>query len=827
MGFCVFLLLMSISVSLLPIGAGEGIIVPGRNVSANQSIISASGTFALGFFSVGNSTPRYYLGIWYNKIQKKSVVWVANRESPTDSLGTFALGVDGNLVVLDATGKIVWSSNVKIAHSAINSMMGVLMDSGNFLLRSGETILWQSFDHPSDTFLPGMKVGNNRKTGQRRQLTSWIDAEDPQPGLFSFGLDTTGPMQFFIWKDHVPYSRTNVYSNSMSLTKLSRWLPFAYYITVKLEGDDIYLSYSISDISAILRITLVPNGRLEALIWEEKNSKWFSMWQWPKVYCDFYGHCSPFSSCDKKGSPVYCKCLTGFQPKVQQEWHMRNWTSDTCVRQKALTCDKGDGLLKIETIKLPDHSYLVENMSANDCESRCLQNCSCTAYALVNASQGNSVNCLSWYGDLMDIVHDIEGQILYVRVHDRELVENDGSSANFSSRRKRSIIILVAVISLGVLTILSGYFTWRKRYGKQEIIEGSFTGTSTSIGVEAGNGDTELNIFSLNRIQAATNDFSEDNRLGEGGFGTVYKGDLEIQEVAIKRLSKKSGQGLEEFMNESKLISKLQHTNLVRLLGCCAEGEERILVYEYMRNRSLDKFLFDPSEKANLNWSKRFRIIEGIAQGLLYLHKYSRLKVIHRDLKASNILLDDAMNPKISDFGLARMFGSDQTEADTKRVVGTYGYMSPEYAQYGKFSEKSDVFSFGVLLLEIVTGKRNAEFFRDDLPLTLQGWAWELWNEARGLDLIDPSIKDSCESPDRIFRCIHVGLLCVQESPADRPTMPLVVQMLSNDNASLPSPKEPAFSSLSRRRSSNFVAFHNTSTIYSNNELTISLPEAR
>jgi hypothetical protein len=324
-------------------------------------------------------------------------------------------------VVLDATGKIVWSSNVKIAHSAINSMMGVLMDSGNFLLRSGETILWQSFDHPSDTFLPGMKVGNNRKTGQRRQLTSWIDAEDPQPGLFSFGLDTTGPLQFFIWKDHVPYSRTNVYSNSMSLTKLSRWLPFAYYITVKLEGDDIYLSYSISDISAILRITLVPNGRLEALIWEEKNSKWFSMWQWPKVYCDFYGHCSPFSSCDKKGSPVYCKCLTGFQPKVQQEWHMTNWTSDTCVRQKALTCDKGDGFLKIETIKLPDHSYLVENMSANDCESRCLQNCSCTAYALVNASQGNSVNCLSWYGDLMDIVHDIEGQILYVRVHDREL----------------------------------------------------------------------------------------------------------------------------------------------------------------------------------------------------------------------------------------------------------------------------------------------------------------------------------------------------------------------------------------------------------------------
>lgn len=829
MWLCVLLLFLSISSSLLPFCASQGIIAPGKYISAHQPIISASGTFALGFFSMRNSTPRYYLGIWYNKIQKKTIVWVANRESPTDSLGTFALGVDGNLVVLDSTKKTVWSSNVKVADSAIANTTGMLMDNGNLVLKSDEAVLWQSFDHPSDTFLPGMKLGYNRKTNQRRQLTSWTGAEDPQPGMFSFGIGTTGGPQFLIWKDNDPYSRSDVYINSVSFAKLSKLRPFAYYLTLNLKGDDIYVTYSASENSAILRVTLVPDGRIELLLWQEINNDWLSMWQWPSTYCEFYAQCSPFSSCDPKGSQDHCKCLPGFQPKVQQEWDTRNWTGGTCVRQKALRCDKDDGFLELVNMKLPDHSYILGNMSTNDCESRCLRNCSCTAYAYLNASDGASGKCLNWYGDLMDLVQDFVGSDLYIRLHDGDPVGNVKSSVKFTRKNKRSIIIAVAAVSIGLVCVLSGYFIWRKSIGKQERIEETCTGMNTSI--ELGKSETELNIFSFNQVVAVTNDFCEENKLGKGGFGPVYKGNLLNQEVAIKRLSKKSEQGIEEFMNELKLIAKLQHTNLVRLLGCCVEGEEKMLVYEYLPNRSLDKFLFDPYEKANLDWSKRFRIIEGIAQGLLYIHKYSRLKVIHRDLKASNILLDEAMNPKISDFGMARMFSSDQTEADTKRVVGTYGYISPEYALYGKFSEKSDVFSFGVLLLELVTGKRNSEFFGSELPLTLQGWAWEMWNDDRGLDLIDPSMRDTYECPERALKCIHVGLLCVQESPVDRPTMPLVVLMLGNGNASLPSPEEPAFSSIKRRKSSNVASSsssdHNTLSSCSNNELTITLPQAR
>ncbi|CAA3033542.1 G-type lectin S-receptor-like serine threonine-kinase At4g27290 [Olea europaea subsp. europaea] len=220
--------------------------------------------------------------------------------------------------------------------------------------------------------------------------------------------------------------------------------------------------------------------------------------------------------------------------------------------------------------------------------------------------------------------------------------------------------------------------------------------------------DIDLPIFDLVTITTATENFSSTNMIGEGGFGIVYKGTLATgQEVAVKRLSKNSGQGLQEFKNEVILIAKLQHRNLVKLLGCCLEGDERMLIYEYMPNESLDYFIFDQHRKALLTPKKRLEIVMGISRGLLYLHQDSRLRIIHRDLKASNILLDSVLNAKISDFGLARSFGGDQSEINTKRVVGTRGNMSPEYVIDGIFSVKSDVFSFGVLLLEILSGKKN------------------------------------------------------------------------------------------------------------------------
>ncbi|GKV19318.1 hypothetical protein SLEP1_g29598 [Rubroshorea leprosula] len=307
-------------------------------------------------------------------------------------------------------------------------------------------------------------------------------------------------------------------------------------------------------------------------------------------------------------------------------------------------------------------------------------------------------------------------------------------------------------------------------------------------------GSQEFPSIQLDIINAATKHFCDENRLGEGGFGPVFKGTLaDGKEIAVKRLSRTSDQGLLEFKNEVMLIARLQHRNLVRLLGCCLEDDETLLVYEYMPNRSLDVILFDSSMSVKLDWQKRFSIINGIARGILYLHEDSPLRIIHRDLKACNILLDGEMNPKISDFGMARIFRGNQSEANTNRVVGTYGYMAPEYAMEGLFSVKSDVFSFGVLLLEIISGKKNKGFHLLEYGESLLTFAWKLWSKGQGMELIDPLLLQSCVASE-VLKCIHIGLLCVQEDPADRPTMSSVIVMLASETITLPKPTEPAFS---------------------------------
>ncbi|KAJ8435090.1 hypothetical protein Cgig2_006362 [Carnegiea gigantea] len=299
--------------------------------------------------------------------------------------------------------------------------------------------------------------------------------------------------------------------------------------------------------------------------------------------------------------------------------------------------------------------------------------------------------------------------------------------------------------------------------------------------------------FDLATINAATSNFSWDNKLGEGGFGEVYKGKLgNGQEVAVKRLSKNSVQGIVEFKTEVILVARLQHKNLVKLLGFCVASEEKILVYGFLSNSSLNRFLFDPTKNKSLDWKTRFKIIFGIARGLLYLHEDSRLTIIHRDLKSNNILLDELMNPKISDFGLAKLFGMDQTQGDTKRIVGTYGYMASEYAMTGHFSVKSNVFSFGVLVLELVTGQKGTLFARPQFEEALQHRAWRLWSEEKLLDLIDPDLATKYEE-EEATKCIRIALLCIQEDPGRRPKMSTVVRALNGDSISLQMPKAPQF----------------------------------
>ncbi|KAK9051498.1 hypothetical protein SSX86_028125 [Deinandra increscens subsp. villosa] len=296
--------------------------------------------------------------------------------------------------------------------------------------------------------------------------------------------------------------------------------------------------------------------------------------------------------------------------------------------------------------------------------------------------------------------------------------------------------------------------------------------------------------YNFSTIKAATNNFSEDNKLGRGGFGTVYKGKLiDGNEIAVKRLAMNSQQGDIEFKNEVLLVLKLQHRNLVRLLGFSIEGKERLLIYEFLPNGSLDQFISDPTKRKLLDWEIRYNIVKGIAKGLLYLHEDSRLNIIHRDMKASNVLLDAEMNPKIADFGMARAFKPEESQGDTSHIVGTRGYMAPEYIRHGHFSVKSDVFSFGVLILEMVTGQENKCFQNED---DLLSFVWKSWENTTALDVIDPTLKTGSDLHD-ISRSIHIGLLCVQENVVNRPTMDSVVLMLHSSSLTLPLPSEPAF----------------------------------
>ncbi|XP_027127301.1 G-type lectin S-receptor-like serine/threonine-protein kinase At4g27290 isoform X2 [Coffea arabica] len=781
-----------------------------QSIKDGETMISAGGSFELGFFSPSQSTNRY-VGIWYyNDVSIQTVVWVANREVPlVNTSGVLEVIKPGLLVLRNGNNDIIWSSSN--SSISVQNPVAQLLDTGNLVVKDAtddkpETFLWQSFHHPTDTFLPGMKLGRNFVTGLEVHVSAWKSYEDPAPGQYTYSCDPSGYPQNSVKKGSVLQYRTGPWNGQgFSGVRGLRKNPIFSYEVV-LNSQEVYYSYKLLS-STITRFTLSQSGVGQRWTWDNVTQSWTLYLSAPTDNCDSYGLCGAYGVCDV-GNSATCGCLDKFEPKYPERWAEGYWSSG-CNRKIQLDCHKGDVFVKYSGFKLPDthNSSYDRNISLEECRTVCLENCFCTAYSSLDISNGGSGSgCLLWFGDLIDLrVINDAGQDIYIRMASSEFVSLNGSNG------KKRVFVISLSLSLGVVLLAFSFILFlqirKKRYpklGKRgHILDRDHTNHEK---------DFELPLFELSTIIKATNNFSDGNELGQGGFGLVYKGLLEEgQEVAIKRLSKTSAQGPDEFKTEVICIAKLQHRNLVRLLGCCIEEAEKILIYEYMANKSLDLFIFDRENSKVLDWPKRFSIIQGIGRGILYLHQDSRLRIIHRDIKASNILLDADMNPKISDFGTARSFGGNETEANTCRIVGTHGYMSPEYAGDGLFSVKSDVYSFGVLVLETISGKRNRPFLHQGCHLNLLGHAWKLYKEGRELELVNSHIVNSCH-PLEVLRSIHVGLLCVQQCPDDRPDMSTVIFMLGNEVV-LPEAKQPGF----------FLE----SNIVVNAEMSITLLEAR
>ncbi|CAH1427255.1 unnamed protein product [Lactuca virosa] len=747
----------------------------GDQLNRTSQLVSPGNNFTLGFFNHSDSN-NTYLGIWYTNQSTK--VWVANPSTPI-IFRSSVLRIDpdtGKLIITTGETTLVNISDNQFTPGS--NLTAKLEDTGNFQLKNetDNQTLWQSFDHPTNVLLPGMKLGANLRTEQSWNLTSWLydDISNDNsftPGTFTLSWEATdeASQRFIIRRRGQPYwtsgnLNNQTFPNIMLNSSFSQYMDNLSYVYSNVER---YFSFHV--VSGVRPMwILTPDGML---LDGERSMSLTPLSE--NEFC--YGYETSTGCLEVPGLAHECRSKNANFTLLSGEY-----PTDSRVRRS----DAGNS-----------------SLSRSDCMMRCWNDCSCLAFE--EYEYGN--DCITYTGDKSTkLITDTRG-------YDRQMfvLESQDASKDISAS-----IWAAAVAGIFLLFFCFGLLWYlKKRNLRLEAEERQRRDDEYFLGLMAsdsfhnatnldsnGRKISEMMVFSHASIVASTNNFASKNKLGEGGFGPVYKGKLsDGQDIAIKRLSRASGQGLVEFKNELVLITKIQHTKLVRILGCCVHGEEKMLIYEYMPNKSLDFFLFDERRKGLLDWTKRWNIIEGIAQ-------------------------DESMNPKISDFGMARIFKQHETEAMTNRVVGTYGYMAPEYAMEGTFSVKSDVFSFGVLTLEIVSGRRNTSFSYRDKTVNLIGYAWELWLEGNALELEDPTLSNT-HVIHQLLRTIHVALLCVQENAMDRPEMSDVLSMLNNDTMSLPVPKRPAF--FIGRSSSKSTSDERKLNDYSVNKMTVTLMEAR
>ncbi|XP_010263190.1 PREDICTED: G-type lectin S-receptor-like serine/threonine-protein kinase At1g34300 [Nelumbo nucifera] len=724
----------------------------------NTNLTSANNTFSLSFISVNSNNPSSVAAaISYSGIP----VWIAGGDDGVvDSNAAFEFRTDGNLRLVNGSGYVVWES--KTGNRGVT--MATLEDTGNFVLRNDSVMVWSTFDNPTDTILPTQNFTMDKRL---------------RSGSYSVVLLKSGNLTLR-WNDTIVYWNQGLNSSidanltAPSLSLQSIGLLSLYDLKL---AQPVVVAYS-SDYGEgtdVLRfLKLDSDGNLR--IYSSVKGSGASTERWAAVLdqCQVFGWCGNMGICSYNDTKPICGCSS-----QNFEFVDPNDSRKGCKRKVEIEdCPGNSTMLQLEHTQfltyLPELSSQVFFVGISGCRLNCLVGASCVASTSLADGTGQC------YLKVSDFVCGYQSPSLpstsFVKVCSPELPNSPPSSPSSTDTKTRGlrawvVVVVVLVTLVGLVLLESGLWWWCCRNSP------NFGGFSAQYALlEYASGAPVQ--FSYKELQRSTKGFKE--KLGAGGFGAVYRGILANRTVVAVKQLEGIEQGEKQFRMEVATISSTHHLNLVRLIGFCSEGRHRLLVYEFMKNGSLDNFLFTTEEQPVrlLDWEARFNIALGTARGITYLHEECRDCIVHCDIKPENILLDENYSAKVSDFGLAKLINPKDHRRTLTSVRGTRGYLAPEWLANLPITSKSDVYSYGMVLLELVSGRRNFEVSASTSHKKFSLWAYEEFERGNIENIVDRRLTEHDVDMEQAMRAVQVSFWCIQEQPSQRPMMGKVVQML-------------------------------------------------
>uniref|UniRef100_A0ACD5VTE7 Uncharacterized protein n=1 Tax=Avena sativa TaxID=4498 RepID=A0ACD5VTE7_AVESA len=727
-------------------------------------LISPNADFSCGFYEIGRNA--FSFSIWFTNTIEKTIVWSANPKSPVNGRGSMVLlNHNGNLVLTDVNGSVTWDSKTSSGEGTIVS----LLDIGNLIVKdSTGTILWESFSSPTDTLLPLQSLRKGTKL-----VSSYYSLYFDNDNVLRLMYD--GPDISSIYWPSAGYSVSENGRTSYNSSRIAVLDTEGFF----LSSDGLNVKASDWGTGVKRRLTIGYDGNLRMYSFNASTGSWILSWEAIAEMCNVHGICGQNGICEYLPS-LRCSCPPGYEMTDPSNWNKG------CQLQFNKSCSKTEQFDFIKVHQSDCYGFDLtynQSFSLAECKKICLDICSCSAFTYKTGSalcytKAVLFNCFrspNFPGDNYIKVPknmDTSKQSgLTCNPGIPVVLQGSASMYGINDGNKSYTTYYVFAAILGAIVLLFIGTSWSFLYSKQNIPKSMEAGYRMVM--------SQFRMFTYRELREATGKFKEE--IGRGASGIVYRGVFEDKRVvAVKKLTNIS-HSEEEFWAEMNIIGRINHMNLVRMWGFCSEGQHKLLVYEYVENESLEKFIFgEVSTERLLSWSQRFKIALGTARGLAYLHHECLEWVIHCDIKPENILLSRDFEAKIADFGLAKLSKRDSSSFNLTHMRGTMGYMAPEWALNLPINAKVDVYSYGVVLLELVTGSRISS------GIAVDGKEVELRQFVQAVKelLVSGDVKDIIDTrlhghfkPEQVVVLVKLALSCLEERNS-RPTMNEIVKAL-------------------------------------------------